>query len=67
MGHLANLWFLPGERLEFSIVVEDGKLNGLSARVESHCKLRLTSCVGNSDQLPPKNANEPLSQTCEYD
>ena len=48
----SHLLFLPGQSLEFSIVVEDGELYGLAARVETHSELRLTSSVGDPDQLP---------------
>lgn len=58
----SDLWFLPGKSLKFSIVIEDGELNCLPARVEAHSKLRLASGVGDPDQLPPVLSWPPVPE-----
>jgi len=48
--------------LEVSVVVEDGELDRIPGRVQTHGKLRLTLGVGDPDELPPVGGRSPVPE-----
>lgn len=47
-----HLWFLPGERLESPVVLENGEFDGVSLRIESDCELGLSLGVRDPNKVP---------------
>ena len=58
----SNLWLLPRKCLQFSIIVEDGELDGVPGWVQAHSKLRLALGVGDPDELPPVGGRSPVPE-----
>jgi len=52
----------PGQCLQFTIVVQDGKLNGISSRVQPNCKLWLACSICYPNQLPPGVGWDPVTK-----
>lgn len=47
-----NFWFLPGQGLQFPVVVEDGELDGVPGGIEAHRELRLARTIRDLNGIP---------------
>ena len=60
-----HLWDIPRQCLKFSVEVEYGELNSLSAGVEPHSELWAALGVGDPDEVPWLPPGPPVPECCD--